>query len=60
MAVACAADAIEVSAENGMDTLLYRLEHVYRTLRDSPYGKDLEVVRLGVQLLKAQHPELFL
>jgi tetratricopeptide (TPR) repeat protein len=60
MAVACAANAIEVSVENGMDTLFQHLEHVYYTLRSSPYGKDLEVVRLGVQILKAQHPEWFL
>jgi tetratricopeptide (TPR) repeat protein len=60
MAIACVANAIEVSAENGMDTLFNRLENVYRTLRNSPYGKDLEVARLGVQLLKAHHPEVFL
>ena len=59
MAVSCAINAVEVSAENDIDTLFQHLEQVYRVLRDSSYGKDLEVVRLGVQLLKAQRPELF-
>jgi tetratricopeptide (TPR) repeat protein len=59
MAVACAVEAVETSSLNGMDTLYNRLENVYRTLRNSPYGKDPEVARLGVQILKARHPELF-
>ncbi len=59
MAVAYASEAVEVSAANGMDTLFNRLENVYRTLRNSPYGKDPDVARLGVQILKARQPELF-
>jgi hypothetical protein len=59
MAVSCAAEAIEVSSTNGMDTLFNRLENVYHALRSIPYGKDPEVARLGVQILKARRPEIF-
>lgn len=59
MAVACASAAVEVSASNGMDTLFNRLEKVYRDLRNSDYGNDPDVARLGVQISKAQYPELF-
>ena len=59
MATACIANAIEVSSEDGMDTLFNRLESVYQELRKSTYGNDLEVARVGVQILKAHHPEVF-
>ncbi len=58
MATASATAAVEVSIDNGMDTLFTRLENVYRSLRTSPYGKDPDVARLGVQILKARHPEM--
>jgi tetratricopeptide (TPR) repeat protein len=59
MAVASAEAAVEVTSSNGMDTLFNRLEVVYRSLRNSSYGKEPDVARLGVQILKARQPELF-
>jgi hypothetical protein len=58
-AVASAEAAVEVTSSHAMDTLFNRLENVYRSLRNSPYGKEPDVARLGVQILKAHQPELF-
>ncbi len=59
LAIAHADAAVEVTSINGMDTLFNRLEGIYRSLRQSDYRNDPDVARLGVHILKAQQPELF-
>jgi hypothetical protein len=59
MSVAHASAALETTTKSYMDTLSSRLEGVYRSLRNSPYGSNPETAHFGVSLLKAQRPELF-
>jgi hypothetical protein len=59
MSIAHAQAALEVTTSSYMDTLSSRLEGIYRTLRNSPYGTNPDTARFGVALLKAQRPELF-
>ncbi|MBV9691168.1 MAG: hypothetical protein JO202_15830 [Ktedonobacteraceae bacterium] len=43
----------------GTEKYFARLEALYRGLRSSEFGKDAEVARLGVTLLRARRPGLF-
>jgi hypothetical protein len=59
MSVAYAEAGIETSQEHNMNSLFNRFDTVYQHLKSSSYGSSKDVARLGVSVLKAQHPELF-
>jgi hypothetical protein len=59
MATARAEDALELVKDIGSRWRLAYIENLYRDLRVSSYGKEAEVAKLGVKLVRVQQPELF-
>jgi tetratricopeptide (TPR) repeat protein len=60
MAAAYTEAAIHPVLASGQTMNMARLDAIYQQLRDDPaYGKKSDVIMLGVNLLKAQEPELF-
>ncbi|QBD75253.1 hypothetical protein EPA93_04280 [Ktedonosporobacter rubrisoli] len=54
-----AGDALELVMNVQESSELIGIDTLYRKLRGSRYGKSHEVLSLGVNLFKAQHPGLF-
>jgi hypothetical protein len=52
-------EALAATQEVGSSLFLGHLDGIYRALSESRYGKDPEVARLGIKLLKARRRELF-
>ncbi|MBV9691085.1 MAG: hypothetical protein JO202_15415 [Ktedonobacteraceae bacterium] len=59
MAATYAEDALDLVKDISSHWRLAYIEGLYTSLRTSPYGKNSEVARLGVKLLRVQRPELF-
>jgi tetratricopeptide (TPR) repeat protein len=60
MAVAYTKDALDAVWASHSSLYLSRLDMIYQRLSNDPsYGKSADVALLGVDLLKAQKPELF-
>jgi tetratricopeptide (TPR) repeat protein len=59
MATTYAGDALDLVKDISSRWSLTYIEGLYRGLRASRYGKNPEVARLGVKLLRVQRPDLF-
>ncbi len=52
-------DALTIGAELGSDIHLQFVERIYTDLQSSSYGNDVEVAKLGIQLAKLKHIQMF-
>lgn len=59
IATTLAQDALTISEELGSDIHLPFVERIHAGLKASSYGKDTEVAKLGIQLTKLKHIQMF-
>ncbi|HEU5378004.1 MAG TPA: tetratricopeptide repeat protein [Ktedonobacteraceae bacterium] len=59
IATSLAQDALKIGEKLGSNTYLSFVDRIYTSLQSSSYGKDVEVARLGIQLTKLKHNQMF-
>lgn len=59
IATTLAQDSLKLGEELESDIHLQFVDRIYTSLKTSSYGKDMEVAKLGIQLTKLKHIQMF-